>query len=221
MSLTLVRPFTVITADQRSPEWFQARLGRLTGSRAADMLSTLKSGKGEAAGRRNLRTQLMLERLTGQPQENGYLSSAMQQGIDREPAAYAAYQALSGHLLTSSGFISHNEVAAGCSLDGYVGDFEGIIEIKAPIAATHLDYLKTGIIPGEYAKQIVHGLWMTGAQWCDWLSYNPDFPAPLQVKLVRVERDEQEIASYALAAALFLKEVEAEVEAVKGLMGNA
>lgn len=203
----------VHTVPQRSDAWHALRLGKLTGSRASDMLATIKSGA-EAAGRRNLRIQLVLERLTGRSQENGYVSPAMQAGIDREVDAVATYQALTGELLTPTGFCAHDTLPAGCSLDGHIGDFEGIAEIKSPLAATHLDYLKSGVIPGEYKKQIVHALWITGAQWCDWLSYHPDFPEPLRVKLVRVARDEAEIRSYEILARLFLSEIEEEVLAV-------
>ena len=205
------RPFTIIDAPQRSPEWFAARLGRLTGSRASDMLATLKSG-GEAAGRRNLRVQLVLERVTGKSQENGYQSAAMTQGIEREVDACALYEALTGDVLTPTGFVAHTELLAGCSLDGHVGDFEGLIEVKSPIAATHLEYLTTDVIPGDYLKQIQHNLWITGAGWCDWLSFNPDFPAPLRAKLVRVERDNAAIKAYELLARVFLREVDTEVE---------
>src|SRR6185503_9750953 len=134
----------------------------------------------------------------GKSQENGYQSAAMQAGIDREPDALALYEAVTGRLLTQTGFRSHKTLMAGCSLDGHVGDFERIVEVKCPIAATHLEYLKSGVVPGEYLKQIQHGLWLTGAQCCDWLSYHPDFPEPLQAKLVTVERNEAEIASYEL-----------------------
>jgi hypothetical protein len=106
---------------------------------------------------------------------------------------------------------------AGCSPDGIVGDLDGLVEAKCPLAATHLEYLRTGVVPDEYMKQIIHQLWITGAQWCDWISYNPDFPDPLQLKLVRVPRDEAAIASYELAARLFLDEVQAEVESVDKL----
>lgn len=198
---------------QRSPEWHKLRLGKVTGSAAADMLATLKSG-GEAAGRRNLRVRLVLERITGRSQENGYQSAAMQQGTEREPDAYAMYEALTGRLLTSSGFIEHDTLAAGCSLDGHVDGFAGIIEIKSPIPATHLEYVKSGMVPGEYLKQIQHGLFITGAQWCDWLSYNPDFPEGLQVKLVRVHRNDAETAEYEKKLTAFLAEVDREVEAL-------
>lgn len=201
---------------QRSAEWFKLRLGRVTGSVAADILATIKSG-GEAAGRRNLRVRLVLERLTGRSQESGFLSAAMQQGIEREPDAYALYEALTGRLLTSSGFIQHETLMAGCSLDGFVprGEaIEGIIEIKAPIPATHLDYVKSGTVPGEYYKQILHGLFITGAQWADFVSFNPDFPEPLQVRLVRVNRDEAAIEDYEKKLRAFLSEVDRELEAI-------
>ncbi len=210
--------FTVVDVPQRSPEWFAARLGRLTGSRAADMMAQLKSGKGEAAGRRNLRVQLALERITGRPQESTWSSPAMQQGADREYDACLLYESLTGRVLRSTGFIACDGLMAGCSLDGHVGEFEGIVEIKSPIPATHLDYLRTGTVPGDYYKQCLHSLWVTGAEWCDWLSYNPDFPEPLRSKLVRIHRNEQEIAAYNLLARQFLKEVDEEVASVNAML---
>lgn len=206
----------VLCTEQRTPEWHTARLGRLCGSRAADMLATLK-GKGEAASRRNLRVQLVLERLTGRTQENGYVSVAMQQGIDREADAAAIYEGLTGCFLTPVGFLAHDVLMAGCSPDGVVNDYEGIVEVKSPLPATHLDYLRSGVIPDEYLKQIRHNLWITGAQWCDWLSFNPDFPTPLQVKLVRVVRDAAEMASYELLVRQFLAEVDRETDDVLAL----
>lgn len=181
------------------------------------MLATRKD-KSEAAGRRNLRVRLALERITGRSQERDYVSGSMQDGIDREPDAIVTYEAMTGRLLTPVGFVVHDSLMAGCSPDGVIGDFEGIVEIKSPIAATHLDYIKSGVVPLEYARQIQHHLWLTGAKWCDWLSFNPDFPEQLQVKLVRVEMSEQERRSYEFLVNAFLNEVSAEVEAVQALM---
>mgnify|MGYP003393010889 CR=1 FL=1 len=206
--------FVVIDAAQRSPEWFAARLGRLTGSRASDMLATLKGGS-EAAGRRNLRVQLVLERLTKKCQENGFVSPAMLQGIEREAEAYAYYEALTGQMLTRTGFLAHDELAVGCSLDGHVGDFEAIIEIKSPTPAVHLDYVKSGKVPGDYLKQVTHALWLTNAEWCDWMSYNPDFPEPLKAKVVRVNRADVDIKAYEVAALSFLAEVDREYDAIR------
>lgn len=213
----MTRPFTIIDAEQRSPAWFQARAGRLTGSHAVGMLAIVQ--KGEAAGRRNLRAQLMLERITGKSQDSGgFQSDAMRQGIEREADAAALYEALTGRLLVATGFLSHNTHLAGCSLDGHVDDFTGIFEAKSPIAATHLEYLTTGIIPGEYQKQITHNLWISKAKWCDWLSFNPDFPEELRARLVRVYRDESVIAEYEAKALAFLAEVDAEVLRVRKMI---
>ena len=208
-------PFTVCEAEQRSPEWFQARLGRLTGSRAGDMLATIKTG--EAAARRDLRTQLVVERLTSSVQEDGFINAAMQWGIDQEPAAFAAYQSLTGLLASRTGFLSGTDLMVGCSLDGHVGDFEGICEFKCPKSATHLKYLRGGILPIDYLPQVRHNLWVTGAKWCDFMSYDPRFPAHLQTFLVRVEASTLDMAAYQRAVEAFLAEVDAEVEAVRGL----
>lgn len=208
----------IVTCEQRTDEWRQARVGRLTGSRASDMLATLKSGKGEAAGRRNLRTQLVLERLTGRPQERGFVSPAMQHGTDTEAEARAAYEALTGSLVAETGFLQHDTLLAGCSLDGHVGEFEGVIEIKCPQSATHLETLKSGAVPADYMKQIIHALWLTGAEWCDWMSYDPAFPEPLRAKLIRVPRVQADIDAYKMVATLFLREVDEETETVRQML---
>lgn len=206
--------FTIIDAEQRSPEWFAARAGLLTGSRAADMLATIKSG--EAAARRDYRLQLVCERLTVQPQEDGFINAAMQRGIDLEPKAFAAYEALTGSVAVRTGFLRHVTHLAGCSLDGHVDHFAGIVEIKCPKSATHLKYWRgPGTAPDEYLPQITHNLWITGAQWCDFLSFDDRFPADLQTFLVRVTREDVDIESYEKKALAFLAEVDAEVNAIK------
>lgn len=211
-----MRRFTVCDAEQRTPAWHQARLGRLTGSRAADMLATVKSG--EAAARRDYRLQLVCERLTGHVQEEPYVNAAMQRGITCEPMARAAYEALTGELLTQTGVLLHTDVMAGCSLDGHVDDFAGIVEIKCPKSATHLRYLRARTVPAEYLPQITHNLWVTGADWCDFMSWDDRFPAELQTVRVRVHRDDLDLAAYEAKALAFLAECEADLAAVRGLV---
>jgi predicted phage-related endonuclease len=205
--------FTVIDAPQRSHEWRLARVGKLTGSRAMDMLAQTQK-KEWAAARKNLKALLVLERITGKSQESDFQSDAMRDGIEREDVAFRTYEAVVGTALQTCGFLSLNGHAAGCSLDGYVGEFEGIVEAKSPMAATHLDYLRSGKVPGDYYRQVLHNLWVTGAQWCDWFSFHPDFPEHMQIKCVRVERNEDEIADYEKKALAFLAEVDAEVASI-------
>lgn len=210
--------FTVHTAEQRTPEWFQARAGRLTGSKAACVTDFLKSGK-ESAARRDYRLQLVCERLTGKPQEDGdgYVNAAMQRGIELEPKAFAAYEALTGSIAERAGFLVHDTHLAGCSLDGHIDNFAGLLEIKCPKSATHLSYWRgPGTVPEDHLPQILHNLWITGAEWCDFLSFDDRFPERYQTFLVRVNRSEVDIAGYEAAALKFLAEVDTEVSALKG-----
>lgn len=207
--------FHIIDAPQRSPEWFQARLGRLTGSVAKDILAKLKDGK-PAASRRNLCLRLMLERLTGKPQESDYVSPAMQAGIDREADAFASYEALTGDIVTRTGFLAHDTLMAGCSLDGHIGDFDKLMSIKCRQPAAHLDFLKSGTIPGDSLAQMRHELWITGAQEHDYFSWNPDFPTHMQSRLVTLTRAGADIGGYEAEAIKFLEEVERECAAVIG-----
>lgn len=207
-----MKPFTVIDAEQRSDAWRVARCGRLTGSRAKDMLATIKSG--EAAARRDLRVQLVVERLTGQPQDDGYVNGDMQRGAELEPAAFAAFEAATGEVVQRSGFLAHTVHQAGASLDGHIGDFDGIVEIKCPRSANHLRYLREGGLPAEHLAQITHNLWVSGGAWCDFVSFDPRFPDHLQVFHVRVPRDERAIAAYEAQALAFLAEVEREYQAL-------
>src|SRR3990167_3580010 len=117
--------YTIHTCEQRSSEWQALRLGRGTRSRAADMLAMLKSG-GEGAGRRDYRVDLVLERITGKAQENGFTSKDLQRGIEREPEALLRYEALTGALVRRTGFLSHDSLMAGAALGGGIVECAGV-----------------------------------------------------------------------------------------------
>lgn len=205
---------TVHGVEQRSAEWIALRLGRLTASRASDMLAKTKTGW--STSRRNLMMQLVLERVTGKSQERNFINQAMQDGIDREHMAVAHYEAVTGVLIEPVGFCSHDTLMAGCSPDAFVGD-DGLLSVKCPIPATHWEFLKTGAIPKDYLDQITCEFWITGRQWCDYLSFNPEFPENLQARIVRVTRVEQSVLEFDAAVRVFLAEVETEYHAVKTL----
>jgi hypothetical protein len=207
--------FSIIDTPQRSEAWFAARCGRLTASCAKEMLATIKTG--EAAARRDLRTRLVVERLTGQPQDDGYVNDVMRRGTELEPDALAAYEALTGNLASSVGFLAHVDLFAGGSPDGVIGDFEGLVELKCPKSATHFGYLRgDAAVPPEHLAQLTHLLWLTGCPWIDFLSYDPRFPKKLQTFYVRLERDEKAIEEYDAKVRAFLDEVDREVSAAQG-----
>jgi predicted phage-related endonuclease len=205
--------FTVIDAPQRSEAWFKARAGRITGSVAKEMLAKLKDGK-PAAGRKNLCLRLMLERVTGKPQESEFVSAAMQVGIEREEFAFAAYEALTGDVVARSGFLSHDTLMAGCSLDGHLGNFDKLLSIKCRQPAAHLDFIRSQKVPMDALTQIRHELWLTGAQAHDYFSWNPDFPEDLQSRVITVTRAQAEIPEYEAEVVNFLAEVDTEVNAL-------
>jgi putative phage-type endonuclease len=203
--------------EQRSPEWHALRAGKVTGSCAQAILQVRKKGTGELAIRRDLRQQLVVERLTGIAVEDmPYKGKDLQHGIDTEPLALAAYEAAYREIVTRIGFVEHDTLPAGCSPDGYVGDWEGVIEIKCPASSTHLDYRKADVIPEEYVGQLLHALWITGAQWADFVSYDPRFLDPSKRLFTkRLNRNAETLTAYELAVRLFLTEVETEVAALR------
>jgi hypothetical protein len=199
--------FTICTAEQRSPEWFQARLGRATGSKASCVTAKGK-GNAEAVTRRDYRTQLSVERFTGEPEEPGYRSPDMIRGELLEPDALRAYEAFTGNIVRRTGFLSMRDYMAGCSLDADIDDLVGFAEIKCPKMAIHIEYIQEKRLPPEYDKQVTHNFWVTGAQWCDFVSYNNKGPAHLQVFVFRVQRNEIAIKAYEDELMRFLAEVQ-------------
>lgn len=196
--------------EQRSEEWFQARLGKVTASRVADVLAKIKSG--ESASRRNYKIQLVSERLTGERQET-YVNQAMQDGIDREQFARDRYVQQFGEV-EEVGFIQHPTLEAGASPDGLVGT-DGIIEIKCPIGSTHTETLMTQEVPSKYVPQIQFQLLVTGRKWCDFVSYNPMFPKNLQVFVRRVFANKEYQQELEDEVKQFLKEVDDVITKLK------
>jgi putative phage-type endonuclease len=194
--------------EQGSPEWFAARAGKVTASRVADVLSKVKDG--ESAGRRNLKADLVVERLTGQKTE-GFTNAAMQWGTETEPQARAAYEVRTGSFVEQVGFVDHSTIVNfGASPDGLVGD-DGLIEIKCPNTATHLEYLETDAPPKKYVVQMMAQMACTGRQWCDFVSFDPRLPDGLQLLIVRVNRDDKFIELMEDEIQKFLAEVDEKV----------
>lgn len=203
---------------QGSDEWFTARLGKLTASRMADVLATTKTGA--SASREAYAYDLAIERLTGQRNE-GFKGASMQWGNDTEPMARAAYELHSGELVSEAPFIQHPTIPmAGASPDGLVGN-DGQIEIKCPDKKQHMAYLRLPAAPTKYLPQINWQLACTGRAWCDFVSYDPRFPLGLQIKVVRVHRDDKEIERIEAEARAFLAEVDAIVSEMQAMLQPA
>ena len=173
--------------DQGTEEWFTIRIGKVTASRVADVIAKTKTGY--SASRDNYMAQLVCERLTGQKGES-FTNAAMQHGTETEPLARAAYEASQDVLVDEVGFVPHPTIEmAGASPDGLVGD-DGLIEIKCPNTATHIDTLLSQTVPGKYNTQMQFQMACTGRQYCDFVSFDNRLPEELQLFVTRVPRDE-------------------------------
>ena len=194
--------------EQRTDDWYKARLGKVTASRVADVVAKTKSGY--SASRENYMADLIVERLTGQ-KASSFSNAAMEWGTEQEPHARAAYSAKTGELVEEVGFIPHHDITgSGASPDGFVGD--AIVEFKAPNTATHLEYVLSGKPPEKYVTQMQWQMAVTGAPWCDFVSYDPRLPEHLQLLIVRVPRDDKRIAELETEVRKFLAELDEKVK---------
>jgi putative phage-type endonuclease len=199
--------------EQRTEEWFAARAGKVTASRVADVMAKTKSGY--SASRANYMEQLICERLTG-TQGDSFQNAAMAWGTEQEPAARGAYEARTGFLVQEVGFVPHPTIeGAGASPDGLV-DPNGLVEIKCPNTATHIDTLIGNEPPGKYRWQMMMQMACTGRQWCDFVSYDPRMPEKMQLFMVRLHRDDKAIFEMESEIRKFLAEIEAKIETLKG-----
>jgi len=201
--------------DQRTNEWDQARLGNATASKINDIVAKTKDGKASAS-RKNYAVRLALERLTRNKTVT-FQNSEMLWGVEKEPLARAAYEASRGVLVMEEGYVPHPTIErSGASPDGLVGN-DGLVEIKCPNEATHLDNLMRGSADPQYLNQMYWQMACTDRKWCDFVSYDPRFPEHLQMVVYRVNHDAEKIGQLENEVVKFLGEVDAIVEKLNGL----
>lgn len=204
--------------EQGSADWFAQRCGKATASRVADIVAKTKTGY--SASRANYCAQLVVERMTGVVAES-YTNAAMQHGIDTEPEARDAYCFYQNATVKLAEFVLHPSInMAGASPDGYVGE-DGLVEIKCPQTAGHIETLLGRAVPGKYVIQIQWQLACTGRKWADFVSYDPRMPEHLKLFVQRVHRDDEYIAVLEEEVIKFLTEVEDKVAALNALQEAA
>ena len=200
--------------EQRSSAWFEARLGKVTASRVADVIAKTKSGY--SASRDNYMAQLICERLTGQKAES-FTNSAMEWGVANEALAISAYENASNVLVEAVGFVDHPTIAmSGASPDGLVSD-KGICEVKCPQTNTAIETLLADKVPTKYIPQIQWQLRCCDRQWADFISYDPRLPQDLQLFVKRVEFDPEYVSMLEKEVIQFLAELDDKVNKLTNL----
>lgn len=190
---------------QGSPEWRALRLGKVTASRVADVVARTKTGWG--ASRANYMAELIAERLTGEPTA-GFTNAAMQWGTDQEPEARAAYSFRADAEVQEVGFVDHPSIPmSGASPDGLVGA-DGLVEVKCPNTAGHIDTLLGQKIPEKYVTQMRWQMACTNRMWCDFVSFDPRLPESMRLFVQRCYFDAGKAATLEKEVAEFLAELE-------------
>lgn len=203
--------------EQRSPEWFAARLGKVTASRVADIVAKTKAGY--STSRANYMSELIVERLTGSVTDF-YQNSAMLWGTNTEPLACAAYEVLAGELVEAVGFVPHPTIPmSGASPDGLIGD-AGLLEIKCPNTSTHIETVLSQEAPTKYITQMQWQMACTRREYCDFVSFDPRLPAEMSIFVRRVPRDEVLIKSLEEEVSKFLAEIDEKIATIKKLTGE-
>jgi putative phage-type endonuclease len=206
----------VIDCKQGTPEWKAARCGRVTASRIAEMMATLKSGA-ESAGRRNYRAQLVAEILSGEPQDDGYINAEMQWGIDHEEEARSAYEAEMSIFVERVGIVVHPDLDwSSCSPDGLIGE-NGMCQIKCPKTAAHLKWIIDDKVPQEHVLQMQWEMACTGRQWSDFVSFDPRLEPKYRLFVKRLPVSSITALQIQAEAATFWAEVQAMVKKLREL----
>lgn len=194
--------------EQGSEAWLQARLGKVTASRIGDLMAKTKTGY--STSRANYMAQLVTERLTGRV-EQGFTNAAMQWGTEAEPRARQAYEERACCFVEQAGLIEHPTIPqAGASPDGLVDD-DGLVEIKCPLTATHIETLLGAPIDRKYLLQMQWQMACTGRAWCDFVSFDDRLPPAMALHIRRVDRDNKLIAEIEDEVRQFLSELDSKI----------
>jgi putative phage-type endonuclease len=189
------------SGEQGSPEWFLARLGKITASRFCDVMT---NGRGKAASKtsESYMIELVGELLTGEFKQ--FVNAAVEWGSENEDRARQVYTWRTTNAVKQVGLATIEDMPnVGASSDGLIDD-DGIIEIKCPYnSANHLQTILDREMPKQYEWQVQGQLWVLGREWCDFVSFDPRMPETHRMAVIRVERDDEKIETLAERIAIF------------------
>ena len=173
----------LLNCEQGSEAWHQARLGIPTASQFDRIVTASGTARKQATG---YLAELLAEHITGQA-EDGYQSADIQRGIELEPAARACYELETGYDVEQVGGVYLDESrTVMASPDGLIAGMTRGLEIKCPKLATHIRYILEDALPTQYVLQVQGGMWVTGYDEWDFVSYCPEYDAqPIYIKTIK------------------------------------
>lgn len=184
-----------------SPEWFAARLGKVTGGNFHRFMA---KGNDWQPGAYTYALEVAHEIITGQ-QKVSFDNEDMAWGRQHEPAAIELYQERTFNTVQPGRFVQKPGTIIGGSPDGFVGD-DGIIEVKCPASGTrHLATVLDGTMPMGHTWQVQGYLWLTGRNWCDFISYDPRYTDHNPIFIKRVFRNDKDISNLMFKSVRFVE----------------
>lgn len=208
---------TELDVTQGSDEWLKARLGLVTSSEIHNILAKNKNGTWAASRKRYL-TQLVLERMTGKTPSR-FVTKSMEWGSETEDLARTEYMLRTGNATRTCGIFLHDDYKIGDSPDFLIEGQRGCGEIKCYDSANHLEALRMGKMPPLHTPQVQNHIYMTDSDFCDYESFDPDFPENAQIFIQRIPRDDKYIKWMIIEILIFLDEVDETVKFLKKYKG--
>lgn len=199
----------IINCEQRTEEWYRARMGIPTASMFGTVMAFGRGG-GESKGRNSYMRKLAGEIITGIPMES-YTNDDMERGAQQEPEILARYMFENDVEVTPVGFIKNG--GRGCSPDGLVGS-DGMVQIKSAAPHVMIEILLDGAVPKHHLPQCFGEMWVAERQWTDLvIGSSPALP----LFKARLKRDEVYITQIGGAVHQFNLELRAMVKKIEAL----
>lgn len=176
--------------EQGSADWLALRLGIVTCSELDCLLVNGKGPEGFGAGAMSYMDQLIGERITGEAAELPFSTRATERGKEFELLARDLYQIREEVEVEEVAIILNHGI--GYSPDGLIGDM-GLTEIKSKLPKFQVSVILAGEVPKEHVAQCQGGLYVSGREWIDFVSYWKGMP----LFVTRMHRDETYIAKLA------------------------
>lgn len=174
---------------QGDPDWMIARAGIPTASEF-DCLFTgeMEPRKANAEMPKTYLAKKLAERWLGGPLGT-FNTFDVEQGKILEEIAIPWFELETGLAVERPAFITTDDGRIGCSPDGLIQGptIQCGLEIKAPMAETHVRYLLGGQVPKDYRPQIYGSMFVTQLKAWKFLSYRRQFPA----FILQVDFDEE------------------------------
>ncbi len=194
----------IVECIQGSDEWFEARLGFVTASNFHKVLN-------KRTGRKLYMRKVAAERLTGLREES-YKNDFMEAGSETEAEARRYYEIANDCKVEQVGFVMRDDWVGG-SPDGLIGK-DGLLEVKCPLSSTHIETILSGKMPALHVPQVQGLLWVTGRNWCDFVSFDSRVLSQ-PMFCVRVERDTEYFKMLAGEVGVFVNELKAMIAQIE------